>query len=335
MPGSKTRVVVGGAATAVVLGACMAIATTETGQDAGTARARVSSLASVVKRPCFGAAARSPIPGCVDPGLRFTVFPIPEDASLQPSAPCQPVGRVNLLNPCGFGAPATVTKDTVALIGDSHASHWRAAVDVVAKAEGRPAISITRAGCPFTTARVVIPSKQAVTCRRWNRDLLAWLRRHHEVTTIFLSAHANAKYVQTHRNRTNFETAVRGHMALWRALPATVTSIIVIRDTPLNSFVAEECVRRTYDRGQRAEVRCARARSSALHHDPAVTAARRLRSRVHILDMTRFFCSPSQCYSVVGGALVYKDTDHITATFARTIGPFMLGKVADIVKNAA
>jgi hypothetical protein len=303
--------------------------------EAGLDAARAEVAASVADLPCFGAAARSPVNHCSDPGLQNTVFPAPADALLEPNAPCTPAARSKLLFPCSFGARRTPAHDAVALIGDSHASHWRAAVDIVAEARGWPAISITRSGCPFIRARVVIPADQDRTCRRWNRELLAWLGRHPEVRTIFLSERAGAQYVHR-RGASNFETAVRGHMDLWRVLPHTVRNIFVIRDPPRSSTAAADCVRRTYAHHERPAVLCARRRSKALRRDPAVSAAHRLKSeRVHVLDMTPFFCDSAHCYPVVGGALVHKDTTHITAIFAKTLGRFMLRMVDAAVTHPA
>ena len=316
---------------AILLALCIAMVIPA--GKAGLDSARAEVAASVEDRPCFGAAARSPSNPCFDPSLALTVFPTPADALLEPNAPCTPSGRSNLLFPCRFGARRTSGDNAAALIGDSHASHWRAAVDVVAEARGWPGISITRSGCPFIKARVVIPADQDRTCRRWNTELLQWLRRHKEVTTVFLSDRSGAQYVRR-RGVSNFETAVRGHMNLWRALPQSVKSVFVIRDTPRNSNAAADCVRRTFARKQRPAVLCARKRTRALRRDPAVDAARRLKSkRVHVLDMTRFFCDSARCYPVVGGALVHKDTTHITAIFARTLGRFMLGMVDAAVKR--
>lgn len=312
---------------------CICIAMVIPAGEAGLDSARAEVAAAVTERPCFGAAARSPGVPCANPSLQRTVFPTPSDALLEPNAPCEPIGRSSLLFPCSFGASSTSTNDTVALIGDSHASHWRAAVDVVANARGWPAISITRSGCPFIKARVVIPADQDATCRRWNAELLDWLTRHPEVSTLFLSERAGAQYLHA-RGVSNYETAVRGHIALWRALPKSVTNVFVIRDTPRTSTAAADCVRRTFAHHQRPAVLCARARSKALRRDPAVSAARRLKSRrVHVLDMTPFFCDRVHCYPVVGGALVHKDTSHITAIFARTLGRFMLRMVDDAIQR--
>ena len=289
--------------------------------------------ASITAHPCFGAAARNPLSPCVDRSLRSTVFPAPQDALLQPNAPCQPLGRQGSLYPCSFGAPASMQSGAAALIGDSHASAWRAAIDVVAKARDWPAISLTRSGCAFSRARVILPARHAGICRRWNREVLGWLKDHPRIATIFLATRANAKYVRA-RGASNFDTAVQGHLALWRTLPATVKHVFVLRDTPYGSTAASRCLQRAYARRQPAGIICARVRAKALHRSPAATAARRLRSaRIHVLDMTSYFCDRSRCYPVVGGALVGKDTEHITATFARTLGRFMLPMVDRIMQR--
>jgi hypothetical protein len=301
--------------------------------EAGLGSARAEVSAAVTDSPCFGAAARSPLARCVNPRLQRTVFPSPSDALLEPNAPCKPFGRSSLLFPCLFGARGGTGREVTMLIGDSHASHWRAAVDVVAAGRAWPAISITRSGCPFIKARVIIPRAEARTCRRWNRELLAWLRRHEEVTSIFLSHRSEAQYVHK-RGVGNFETAVRGHLALWSMLPKSVRNIFVIRDTPVTSTAATACVSRTFAHRQPSAMLCARARRKALFPDPAVAAARRTHQpRVHVLDMTPFFCDRTHCYPVVGGALVHKDTNHITAIFARTLGHFMLRMVDDILRR--
>ena len=91
---------------------------------------QIASAAAVTRMPCFGAAARDPLLRCEDERLRMTVFPSPDDAVLEPNSPCLLLGLTGLLNPCAFGSQRPA-RATVALIGDSHASHWRAAVDVV------------------------------------------------------------------------------------------------------------------------------------------------------------------------------------------------------------
>jgi hypothetical protein len=292
----------------------------------------------VTRKPCFGAATRDPLKRCFDPSLRTTVYPKPADAPLEPNAPCVPGGRTPLLYPCRFGVRSVASgagagaAGTIALIGDSHASHWRGAVEVVAEGKGVPGVSLARSRCPFVDATILLPHADALRCRGWQREVKAYLADHPEITTIFVSDRSSARVVPD-RGRSNLETQVAGYIALWHSLPATVEHIIVIRDTPRSSAASALCVQQAYAaRKPSAGQVCARLRVQALHVDPAIVAARRMHSpRVHAVDLSDVFCDAQRCFPVIGGAFVYKDVDHISAVFARTLGPLLLRAYDDIL----
>jgi hypothetical protein len=78
------------------------------------------------------------------------------------------------------------------------------------------------------------------------------------------------------------------------------------------------------DDGGRAASACAVPRRLALQPDPEVAAASRAASsRVRVVDLTRQLCDARTCPAVVGGALAFKDEDHLTPVFAATLGPFL------------
>jgi len=194
---------------------------------------------------------------------------------LEPNAPCVPDERTDLLYPCKFGVRRTAAgqrAETIALVGDSHASHWRAAVEVVAESKGMPAVSLARSRCPFIDATVALSPPDRIRCRDWNREVKAYLTSHAEISTLFISERSSAQFVRA-KGKDNFETQVAGHIALWRSLPATIEHIVVIRDTPRSSAASALCVQRAFAARRAAGRRCARSRAEALHPDPAVTAA--------------------------------------------------------------
>src|SRR4051794_26466420 len=80
---------------------------------------------------CFGAAARDPLHPCRNPRLLRSVSPDPRDAQIEPSSPCVPVRGGGAPDVCAFGVRPRRSVATVALVGDSHAVHWRAALEVV------------------------------------------------------------------------------------------------------------------------------------------------------------------------------------------------------------
>jgi hypothetical protein len=272
---------------------------------------------------CFGAASRDPMRPCRNPALRRMVFPKPADAELEPNSECTLGQRQGELSPCAFGVDPSVATETIALIGDSHAAHWRAAIDVVMADKHWHGISMTKAGCPLSTAVSDIPEPGKTKCIRWKRQLFRWFERHPEIRTVITSNHTGGKVVGA--NGRHYSSHVVGYAEALRRLPPTVERIISIRDVPRNSHNSMNCVRRAIRRKVPAGPACALPRRFALRPDPAKPAAlRNPARRVQFVDLTRFMCTPRMCLPVIGGALVHKDETHLTRVFATTLGPYLL-----------
>ena len=282
--------------------------------------------------PCFGAAARDTVHKCIN--NTRSVVPTPILRSGPPSSDCDFVPGAEPQPVCTFGASAAAARTHIALIGDSHALQWRAAVDVVAAAYRWRAFSITTSGCPFSAAVDQLPAGFREPCVEWYAQVQTWLREHPEVSTLFVSQHGPTP-VTTSDGRTEGEIKMAGFRQAWSSLPPTVRRIIVIRDTPIVSDDTFECVRHMAAEGAlRPGPACALARSEALRADPAFTAASNLPpTRYGAVDLTPFFCGPRRCYPVVGGVFTHRDKDHITLEFARSLGPYLLRGVRGILNQ--
>jgi SGNH domain (fused to AT3 domains) len=281
----------------------------------------VAARAVLLAEPrCFGAAARDPAHPCSNPALARTVTPTPSEALITPNAPCTPHRRFGLVDPCEFGAAPAQARATIALVGDSHAEHWRGAIEVVAQARRWRGISITHASCPFSraAARLATPGLTR-SCRRWNADTRRWLRDHPDVHTVITSANSGTPFASD---------PVAGYRAAWRALPASVHHVLVLRDTPRIVRPQAGCVQRLLRAHRRIGYRCAQPRAEDLPLDPAAVAARSGPGRrVRVLDLTRQMCTARLCPAVIGGVLVRKDGTHLTRLFSTTLGPFVLRAV--------
>jgi hypothetical protein len=297
--------------------------------NTGEASVQVTlSISPEARQRCFGAASRDTHNPCLNPKLSRAVVPTPDNAVITPNIPCTPLKQVGLVIPCEFGVPAPDALNTVALIGDSHAAHWRAALEVVAQSAKWRGVSITRSGCPYTRATARLdPVSRRRACTRWNVEVSRWLAANPRISTVFVVAHFDSGIV-VKDPRNQFTAKMAGYVRAWSALPASVKRVIVIRDTPKSTPDTLNCVRAAMAKHKNAGQTCALARAQALDRDAAASAAARARSkRVKLIDMTSFFCSAKQCFPVVGGALVYKDISHLTDVFASSLGPYLLRKV--------
>jgi SGNH domain (fused to AT3 domains) len=276
---------------------------------------------------CFGAASRDTRTRCHNVALRFMVRPRPGIAEITPNEPCDRLRRSGPVHPCAFGVDAADAVRVVALIGDSHASHWRAAMQVAALARHWRGISITNGVCAVSTLlRPTHGSRRR--CRAWNRGVVRWLRRHPKVTVV-VHAQINSR---TSAAVQSYAPQVSGYRGIWRRLPKSVRHIVAIRDDPYVAFDTAGCVMRARARRARPGRACALSRAFSLHRDPLADAARGSHSRrVDLVDLTHYFCGSRLCYPVVGGALVHKDTHHLTRVFARTLGPYLLRRLNHLV----
>ena len=53
--------------------------------------------------------------------------------------------------------------------------------------------------------------------------------------------------------------------------------------------------------------------------------------QVSVVDMDRFFCAADTCKTVLGGVVIYRDSHHMTATWATTLAPY-LARELDLLK---
>jgi len=276
----------------------------------------VASAAGADKPRCYGAASRDPQKPCTNPNLRLKVTPTPNQALLRPNSICNRLHVEDLVRTCWWGARAKGAKTTVALIGDSHASAWRAVLSPIGKRRHWRGISNTLTSCAFSTVVSLTPKSRADECRDWNNQTVEWFRRHPEVTTVFVVAAT----IPT----PGFETQVKGFREQWKRLPPTVKSIIVIRDNPRMQPDTPPCIYAAMGDRIPPGPACARKRSTSLPKDPPSTAARRMSSkRIHVIDLSHYFCDATRCPPVIGGVLVYKDLTHITSEYGKTLAPYL------------
>ncbi|MEA2195252.1 MAG: hypothetical protein QOG42_1686, partial [Solirubrobacteraceae bacterium] len=291
--------------------------------------------ARVVDRrpPCFGAAARNPLSPCENPALRTQVVPLPVAAKTEDYAPCERFHREGGLSQCDFGvAPGTATR-TIALVGDSHASHWRTPLNIVAHENNWHGVSITRTSCPFSTASKELPEPTKTQCKHWVAKLPGYFAAHPQIDTVFVVGITGGT-VRVPKGRTMFEAKVDGYRNAWRELPDSVKHIVVIRDTPKIFGDTVECVDRSIADGGRPGIACAIPRTSGLEADPQAVAARTSGSaRMQVIDLSDVFCSERLCYPVIGGALVFKDLHHFTLVFAKTLAPPLGRAIRDVSRS--
>ena len=278
---------------------------------------------------CFGAAARDPVRPCVSHAKTVVSLDDPARAA---NVPCkdQDEGQLHV---CAFGASRATATATFALVGDSHAAQWLPALSLVARARHWRGLLVTTSGCYFSAAVTRFLPGPREGCARWYHSVLDWFGGHPEVGTAFVAQRTTTPITRK-PGETSFALKTAGFRRSWEALPSSVTHILAFRDVPESSNPQFNCLAAVVAAGAEPARKCLLPRQSVLKPDPAVAAVRALHApRYRSIDLTHYFCSARSCFAVVGGVLVHRDIDHMTAAYSRSLGPYLLRAVRRIIPS--
>ena len=227
--------------------------------------------------------------------------------------------------PCSFGDLTSTV--VVALVGDSHADQLVPALERVAIDRRWRLDVYTRGSCPFTALTVDLEGRPYTACDERNTN----------VTTALLKSPPAMLLVATSRYQVYRESGApslvdskplmaQGFSAAWKPFVDAGVPVVTFRDTPRPNTGVPDCVAEN----PQHLTRCAMDRSALVWDDaPEVTAAHGM-PLVHVIDLTSWICPTDRCPAVIGGVLIYRDGNHLTATYARSLAP-MVGSELDAV----
>jgi hypothetical protein len=125
---------------------------------------------------------------------------------------------------------------------------------------------------------------------------------------------------------------VAGMRRSWSKLTSQGIRVVALADTPRPGFDMADCV----SANETSMLKCAvdRDKAFALAGSTVTTAAQGQKG-VKLVDLGRFICPGTRCAPVIGQVLVYRDADHLTATYARTLADRMLTAMGSFAKPAS
>lgn len=260
-----------------------------------------------------------------------------EDFSPLVNAGClsQP-GSANLLE-CTFGDHGSGTM--VVLFGDSHADQWFPALERLSTKEGWRLITMLKSSCPAARVEVYSLALKRVDreCSVWREEVLRRITHLHPTAVLVADS---AGYVEGQHRDAKHDRLLsasqwrEGMRSTLQYLDSLGLKIIVLADVPRAGFNVPTCLSRALAHGRPTQD-CMLQRNLSLDsnvREAEANAASRLGS-VRIVDFSDELCSGSVCPAVIGGQVVYRDTNHLTATFARTFSSQFAVRVGPLVER--
>jgi peptidoglycan/LPS O-acetylase OafA/YrhL len=281
---------------------------------------------------CIGSGAFGPGIDCPNP-FAVTILTNPAVAGQDIGKGVLPIDRCKqtiddpTVVTCDIGDTASPIKH-LALVGDSHAGQFLEPLAAYAASHGWLVTTYLKTWCAGTGAvDVAAPDNSSApstgSCTTWGADVLSQLAADPDIdAVVFANYTARYDIADLAYGR---PVTPDDFLAAWQRLEVAGKQVMVIRDTPnTGGELAPQCVARNlqvYDP-------CAVPRSLAIPADDPQWAAVQSDPNVIGIDLADRFCDLTTCHSVIGGLIVYFDSHHLTATFARTLAPYLGAAIA-------
>jgi len=258
-----------------------------------------------------------------EPRDSFTTLVPDPSAALSDRVDCQtsPIGD-SRVSKCPFLSEAP--RADVALVGDSHAAQWLPALEPLAEDRDWNLTAYIHDACPFARGAIVRDGKAYEDCIQWNRALTATLLNARGLDVIITSNFTDSAAVAG-----GPEAMSAAFRAAWKPFLDRGVTVVVIRDNPFPKTVnVAECAAVH----QKELKKCSFPRGPATSNQGVaqMLAARGLPGAIS-LDLTDAICPTDPCAAAIGQVLVYRDTNHLTGTYVRSLEPriraALVGKV--------
>ncbi|WPF82464.1 acyltransferase family protein [Sanguibacter sp. 4.1] len=220
---------------------------------------------------------------------------------------------------CTFGDDA---ETTIALVGDSHMEQYLPAFQVIADQHDVRVLTYFHSSCPFSQAQRASDAERDGACLKANDETLASLLAE-DVDLVVTSNRTQVAFVDS----AEVPGPVEGFVRAWDSLRSAGLPVVVLADNPLMlpDDATSECVLEHLD-GPEA---CERSRAEAMPTDHQIAAAHL--ADVDLVDTAPWFCTSDTCPAVVGSVLVYRDEQHLTPAYTRTLVPRLWDSVSPYV----
>jgi peptidoglycan/LPS O-acetylase OafA/YrhL len=222
---------------------------------------------------------------------------------------CLAFERVKTPPDCEYGVKGSAI--TIALVGDSHAAHWFPAIEALALERGWRLLTFVKVSCSFTTLiqRNLALKREYRECTAFNEATIARINQIKPTLTIIV----NRRTFRPIKEGITPELAGAAFGEMVARLPGA-TAILV--DTPDPGRDAPACLSK-----HPSDIRaCLFAQDDADNREIGV--AERVAATVsgaQLIDLTSSICAAWPCSPISGSVLIYRDEDHMTETFSRSL----------------
>ncbi|HEV6965066.1 acyltransferase family protein [Roseateles sp.] len=228
--------------------------------------------------------------------------------------------------PCEFG-PAE-PKATVVLFGDSHASQWFVPFEQLARQQQFRLVVLTKSACPSVDVPVAVYTTLADyrECSIWREKMFQRIER--LKPDVVVMASSSGYNIRPDRWQAGLDRSVE-------RLQRLGARVGYVRDIPFPGFDVPGCHARAAWRAWSPDGACTyraadeEARIAPLAEAEAAVLARR---QARFINLSSAICNEPVCRTARDGMVMFKDRNHLTEEFARSLAPQLQAPLLDLLR---
>jgi peptidoglycan/LPS O-acetylase OafA/YrhL len=221
---------------------------------------------------------------------------------------------------CYYGDPAGTR--TVVLFGDSHAAQWFPALEQLAVQRHWKLVELTKSSCSAADLPLWHDTlkREYTECEAFHRSAVARIASLHP-SLVVVGSSFNYRPAQP-----SGDVAAQWRAAWDRtfaALRSTGAKVAAIADTPYMGGSVPECLAKPANAGH--ATKCTRSQHSSVRGPEQRQV---FLTYPDVIDPTAWFCTDI-CPAVIGNLLVYRDSNHMTTTYASALAQLLGAELPD------
>lgn len=236
---------------------------------------------------------------------------------------CLIIGPRTESGECVYGDPDG--DRTLVLFGDSHSMMYMPALDALGKERGWKIVGLSRALCVIAMVELNQP------CDEWRENTLERIAELEPDVTL-ISTSTRAVYSLTIDGEELGRLAsepylVEGMKETIELLREYSGEVVLLQDqaqAPSDPWLPHECVAENLDSLQECAFEPRRRYAMAFDFKAARETG------IPIIDPMPVLCSDGRCPAVIGNAVVYRDSYHLSATYATTLAGWLERELREI-----
>jgi hypothetical protein len=198
----------------------------------------------------------------------------------------------------------------------------------------------TKSRCPVNGVRTWLPNANSryTACEKWNASVWSNLKAVGPIDLIIDArywAYNDTVLTASGKRATGSLAAALWQQAAgptFQRLATRAAHIVVLRDTPYPGFDVPACL------SSHSAAACSFPRSPGIGRDRYLYAGEKAAANPHVafVDMSNAICGRTPRCPVISadGLIHYRDTNHLTVSYARTLAPELARKIALIIGAA-